>query len=448
MGNISMTAADLDALTGGAEKKIQLDTTLAADYSAGQISYDATSKTALVDTGYTGVRVNVGQEIHIPFYNNTGGLIANGTAINAAGVEPTSNLFYGIKADASSPATSSAVIGLATADVADGAIGLATELGTVRDFDTSALSAGGLVYLSETAGLLTNTRPLYPSNIVIMGSVLVSDVAVGEFFSKPSTFVRLPGSRTYFFTSNGATAGTVFIAGSYDYDVASTTLTQAVTETHGAANNASGSHAFAVCGSVGTVVGGGTVALQVSGDSYSDDGTKVIGDTEIIIADIELVATDEYYESTKNWGGVVTYTLVITSGAPSAYSLPVNYGFAAYIDGSNRDFTLKDIRVEGLCKATEADLDVEIMAHRSTGWTYSAGSFVAGDGVLASFKTDMAPNNTITAGRPFKWKRSSINEFLDGGGSEGFIIRVTTTNNNAVQNMTTFIGGVLETLSA
>jgi hypothetical protein len=432
------------------QEQVQLKTSAGASYSVGQLSYDPESKTGLMDTGYTGVRVNIGQEIHIPFYNNTGDTILNGTVMNATGVEPSSGLFYGIKADASSPATSSSVIGLATADVLDGEIGLATRIGIIHDMDTSGLSVGGLVYLSETAGLMTNTRPQYPANIVIMGSTLVVDPTLGHFFSSPSTFVRLPGSRSYFFTSNGATASTVFIAGSYEFETGATTLTQAsATKTFGDANSASGSHAFVVCGGVGTVVGGGQVGLRVNGDSFADDGTHTIGDTEILIEDIEdvSVALDAYFETTKNWAGIITYELYVVSGSPSAYSLEFNLGESAYIDAGNRDFTIRDIRVEGLCKSSDDGVNVELMAHHPVGWTFDDGAFEAGDGILADFAAEMAPNNELITGKHFKWKRVGLNEFLEGGGSEGYLIRVTTTNNNAIQDMTAHVGGVLEELS-
>ena len=447
MGQLGKTAAALDVLTGGSESKIQLDTTLAASHSAGLLSYDATSKTILADTGFPDVRVNVGQETQIRFFNNTGGQIDNGTAINVAGVNAANDVFIGIKADASSVQTSSAVIGMATHDVPDQTIGIATNLGEVRGFSTAGLPEGGVIYLSETAGELTATRPVFPSNIVIMGSVVDAD-ADGIFFVDVVPFTRVNGGKSYSFRSSAGSAGYNYVGGFYDAPSADTTLTQAATtDTHGVTGVAYSAHAFAVFGGAGTV-DAGQVGLRVNGASVNDAGTYNGTDTEDITDDITTLSLNQYIETSKKWVGQVTYELFEVSPA-GTYSVDFNYGFAKYEDLGNNDFTVTDFEVVGVAGATDTSFNMRLLKHSNSGWTYSAGAFIPGDGSIIDWFTDMgagAGNDNLTNGENFAWKRDNLSEFVDGDGSEGVLVEIFTGANGSVQSMDVHIGAQLEEL--
>ena len=102
-----------------------------------------------------GVTVNVGQEILVYVHNLTGQQINNGEAVyisgTAHGKHPQVSL---AKADASSTGRTA---GLATMNIPNGAHGWVTTFGIVRDLNTSAYTAGDVLYLSaDSAGQLTN----------------------------------------------------------------------------------------------------------------------------------------------------------------------------------------------------------------------------------------------------------------------------------------------------
>jgi hypothetical protein len=278
-----------------------------------------------------------------------------------------------------------------------------------------------------------------------MGTIVKSD-ADGIALVDPSVFSRNIISSVYPFSSNNASSGLVYIAGSYDWPAADTTLTKAgATQVHGTALASTGAHAAIVAGAAGTVADG-IVGLRVNGDSFTDDGTTTIGDTEVLSADITTLSTDDYLETSKNWSGQITFELYEVE-ASSSYSLDFNYGFSAYVDVNNTNFTIAGLRWEGICKIGDASPDLNLTKHDPTVWTYSAAAFTPGNGVIASWATDMAPNNRIFAGKNFKYKRDNLGVFIEGGGSEGFLVSANTSGNNSIQSATATVSGFSEELS-
>ena len=87
-----------------------------------------------------------------------------------------------------------------------------------------------------------------------------------------------------------------------------------------------------------------------------------------------------------------------------------------------------------------------MLHHKTTGWTYSAAAFTPGDGAIASWSTDMSPEDDILNTANFAWKRSNLATFIDGGGSEGLLVEITTSANNSVRSMDVHLGARLEEL--
>ena len=71
------------------------------------------------------------------------------------------------------------MIGVVTANIADNANGYVTTFGLVRDIDTSAYTAGDVIYLSQTAGQFTATPPVSPAHAVKIGHVIVVHATEG-----------------------------------------------------------------------------------------------------------------------------------------------------------------------------------------------------------------------------------------------------------------------------
>jgi hypothetical protein len=432
---------DVSGLVG----KLGFKTSSPQTYSAGQLSYDPTTKTGMFDTGFAGVRVNIGQETHVRFFNDTGSTITNGTVVNTGGIDATNDVVKGIPIDITNPALSSSVLGVATADVLNGEVGVATKLGDVRGLDTSLLSEGGVLYAGVGGGL-TQTFQNYPNRVVIIGTVVKSDPTDGIIFVDASIFTRGTGSKSYSFTQANVGSGVYYSGGFYDAAGIDATLTQsALTAPFGTANAPYAAHAFAVFAGGGTV-DTGVVGLRVRGVSIDDDGVQVADDTQIITEDITAPVLNDYLETAKKWLGAIQFELYTVSGTPTAYSVTFNYGLAKYEDLNNKDFTVTGVEVVGTAGANDALFDIELLHHKPTGWTYAATGFVAGNGNIATWAGDMAPYDNLANGESFAWKRTDLNTFVDGDGPEGIMFRISANQNNSVQSMDIHLAGVIEEL--
>lgn len=254
-------------------------------------------------------------------------------------------------------------------------------------------------------------------------------------------------TKQFAFSSPGGGSGTFFIAGFYDAPLTDANLTQAsTTQVHGAANHPYYAHAFLVAAAAGTASGGaGAVEIEVSGTSVDDNGVRTAADTEILVADITAMATDQFFETTKKWIGQITYTLQNAGGSTqTTFAADFNFGFAKYEDAQNTDFEINSFQLEGRAGGNDAGFNVELCEHTAVGWTYSAAAFQAG--VLPAI-VDVAAiwstESDLTNGDHFAFKKLDLSTQIQGSEAEGFLVRVTTTTNNAVETMNVTVSGRL-----
>lgn len=331
------------------------------------------------------------------------------------------------------------IAGVTTHDIPPNQWGFICKRGYVREvsYDDLTFDITRPGFLGDS--IIIDSAPPFPSRVIILGAPICVDNDSGIFYVEiSSTLEREFISGAESFTTQGIGAGTYYNYGFYDFSATDANLTQASpTVTWGLSGWAHQSHPFAVCGGTGSVTGGGRVALVAEGDIYNDFGQSLIGSIDTIITDIENVSLNEYYEATK-FNSLVTYRLVVAEGAPTAYSLDFNYGFAKYDDSFNRDFYLVGIETTGLAAANDNGFNIELLHHTNTGWTYAATGFEAGNGVLTQF-SDMSPNDELKNNRPFAWKSLNLGDFIEGSQSEGVVLRITTGANNSVQQMNTKI---------
>lgn len=181
-GDISTPIIDISAISGAitAPESITFDTAPAIIPTAtGSMFWDAGNKTpsVVIDADVT---LQLGQENVALVYNGTGSTITNGSvvAVNGAqGQRPSVAL-----ADADSEALSAPTLGIATEDIANGAEGFVTTFGFVRGVNTAGFTAGAPIYLSQTAGQFTETRPAAPAHTVALGWVIKVNASSGEVF--------------------------------------------------------------------------------------------------------------------------------------------------------------------------------------------------------------------------------------------------------------------------
>ena len=171
-GNLDVASAKADYY--------DLDTAASAPaYAQGRTFWDAGNGTPSTYLN-ADVTLQNGQEIVTLVYNGTGSTITNGSVVAVAGAQGQRPSV--VLADADSESTSAQTLGIATQDIANGAEGFITSFGFVRGIDTSAFTAGAPIYLSQTAGQFTATRPLAPAHTVFLGWVIKINASSGEVF--------------------------------------------------------------------------------------------------------------------------------------------------------------------------------------------------------------------------------------------------------------------------
>jgi hypothetical protein len=163
-------------------------------HTEGRLFYDNTVKALSYYNDTNGVTLNIGQENWIRVRNISGSPIPNGAVVYINGHD--SNLPTIALAQANTEATSQ-VVGVMTHTLANGSNGYCTAFGVVNDIDTSAFTAGAIVYLSATTpGGLTVTAPISPNFVVRVANVLSSNAASGDIV------VTLRGLRPGFGSAN------------------------------------------------------------------------------------------------------------------------------------------------------------------------------------------------------------------------------------------------------
>lgn len=116
------------------------------------------------------VSVPLGQSVYKRIHNNTGSTITKGSVVYVTGAHGESLITVAL-ADASSEVTAATTIGIAAEDIANGIDGFIVIQGYLRGINTNSLGgvSGDLLWLSETAGEMTTTRPTQPAHGVHLG---------------------------------------------------------------------------------------------------------------------------------------------------------------------------------------------------------------------------------------------------------------------------------------
>ena len=196
-------------------------------------------------------------------------------------------------------------------------------------------------------------------------------------------------------------------------------------QTFGDAVNSYAAHAAIVLGGSST-----DMVVRVSGTSTTDAGVREASATEDI--DTSGGSANDYFETTKKWIGTVTFHL--QSGA----SVDCNYGYTKYWDHNNTALTVVGVEVLGVAAKNDASFDVELIHHKSTGWTYNAAA-APDPPVLIGMQADHGAEAGVRAGEPFAWKRANLAAEVAGDASEGLLFRVSTTSGATLDFLTAAI---------
>lgn len=147
-----------------------------------RLAWDSDAGTLMLGMPGGNVTLQIGQEMHIKARNSEVTTITNGTVVYIYGA--TGSNLQVKRADANVEAEANATIAIATEDVGANQPGYFTTFGIVHDVNTLGLTEGATIYLSETSGQFTTTKPTAPAYIVRLGHVLVANASTGQLFVK------------------------------------------------------------------------------------------------------------------------------------------------------------------------------------------------------------------------------------------------------------------------
>lgn len=156
---------------------------VAPAYQEGRVWYDTNFKSLCYWDNFNDIPVKIGQQLTVEARNQTGSTITKGsyvTVTGATGQNPTIAL-----AQANSISTSQ-IIGIVTANIANNTTGKVISLGLAYGFNTGAFNDGDELYLSATTpGVAVTTPPASPNNVVFLGTVLFANNANGKILFEP-----------------------------------------------------------------------------------------------------------------------------------------------------------------------------------------------------------------------------------------------------------------------
>ena len=153
--------------------------TTAPTYVEGQVYYDDNGGTMVIQGKFSAAPIRPGHTSHIHVINNSGATIEKGMAVRHNGVDAQGRVQ--IEKAIATSFVNARVFGVAQHDIVDAAEGAIMSFGEITSVDTSGVTAGVPLYLSDTvAGTWTATAPTIRSQV---GGALTSDAAGTLFVS-------------------------------------------------------------------------------------------------------------------------------------------------------------------------------------------------------------------------------------------------------------------------
>ena len=387
-------------------------------YFEGKVFYDDIKKNYVFMNDRLTPRMDLGREQWIRAVNKTGSGTTDGKVVYQNGTVTGSLPNVGLaKADA---VATSKVLGVFTEDVTIDDNGEITSFGLLNDIDTSSWAPGTELFLSSSvAGAMTDTVPLPPNAIVPIGFVIVQNATTGKIFVNVGhSIIPINTSVSSAWSAfSGSTAATNWLKGFYTFESA---ITPAGGITMGTANVAYAAHVYFVLGATSV-----DMVIRVNGTRIEDDGTRTTNYNSDV--DTSGLVLDDKIETPEKFIGQVTISLLSGTGAT------VDYGWAAYWDNRNTRFVVSSLEWTGRAGATDSGPNISLHHHKGTGWTYNAAGAILPPPIVDMQSTYVTEFQFAT-GESFKYKIIGISDVVQGEDSEGIVIGIDITANNAVAN--------------
>jgi hypothetical protein len=143
-------------------------------WKSGRVFWDNTDGALAVYNAEQDITLQVGQENWVRVFNASGVLITDGTPVKLVGSHgdvPEIQLAQSVRISGSIE-KSNQILGLATHDIEINTIGYVTVEGVVRGLNTNAFSDGDRLFVSSSAGKITNIPPPAPYEVIPVGIVV------------------------------------------------------------------------------------------------------------------------------------------------------------------------------------------------------------------------------------------------------------------------------------
>jgi len=381
----------------------------------GRMYYDITKHNHVLLNDVVDVALDLGLELWVRVFNDTGSTITNGKICYVSGVNVGSGLQEVTLAQADSVNTSD-VIGFATHDIEDQTIGYIVAVGELNEVNTVGFTLGSVIYLSPvSAGDFVETNPLPPDQIVPVGRILNVD-ASGKIFVRVGNIIS-PTKNTIsagFNSAGGVTNVDNYILSHYIFGGSVTPSGPG--DNLGSANEAHGSRAFIVLSGAST-----DMIIQVTGDTW-DGQTETLANTQDI--DTSGGIQDQYYEAPIPMNGIVNFALL--SGTP----VDINIGFVHYEGNGTTRFILTDVTWSGVAGAADAGADFQVIPHSPIGWTYTGSGAIPPTPVIDM--QNQISNGAFVNGDPFTFTVTGYSDVIRGDQNEGLVTIINYNNNSSI----------------
>jgi hypothetical protein len=390
---------------------ISFDTTPATlPTTAGSMFWDSGNQTPSVILN-ANTELQLGQESIALVYNGTGSTIPKGSVVAVSGAQGQRPSV--VLADADSEALSAPTLGITSEAIANGAEGFVTTFGFIRGLNTSAFTAGVPIYLSQTAGAFTATRPTAPAHTVILGWVISINASSGEIFVNINNGWELDELHNVLITSPASGNTLIYDAVAGVWKNANITGGTGLSVTNGA-----GTIALANTGVTSAVAGTGISVSGATGAvtiTNSDRGSSQNIFKNIAVSGQSTVVADSNDDTVTlaNGTGIsittnaTTDTVTITNSAPDQ-TVSLTGAGATSISGTYPNFTITSTNttyslatstVLGLIELG-SDTVQSVAANAVTATasrTYALQVNSAGQGVVNIPWTDTNSGGTVTS---------------------------------------------------
>lgn len=202
---IQNSGATLNDNGGIAADTLAISTTPTGSGGTGIFRYDTGEK--VPEVGIDGITLKMGVQEYVRVYNSTPSTLTKGQIVYINGAQ--GNRVAVALADATDESTSAGTIGIVAQSITAAGEGFVQVSGPMYNLNTNGLTAGALLFLSETAGQWTATEPPAPAHGVRIGYVERVSATVGSVFIKIDNGYELGELHNVSDTASGITAALI-----------------------------------------------------------------------------------------------------------------------------------------------------------------------------------------------------------------------------------------------